>query len=165
MLSELSLGQEGLAAAWVTAHVSLLAIVLEHMVSQTSLSGETFFTALEIAFERLFASMNSNVVLQGVFSLEGLVATRIRAIEGTLNVVDDAVTGEFGFESENFAAAGESAEMMLLSVPHDFFAGVHGLNRRKSLDREAFWETKVLETKVEEIFHCWLVCTDRKSVV
>jgi len=72
-------GDEGLLAAGETASEVSVVLVFEHVVSQTGLGGELLFAFLLGTDIRGFFGMDPLMVVQGVRSLEGLVAT----VEGT----------------------------------------------------------------------------------
>jgi len=66
VLFKLEQGDEGLVATWVSASIYLIVLVLENMISEGSLGGEGLSATFMIADEGTFLGMNSHVVLKGV---------------------------------------------------------------------------------------------------
>jgi hypothetical protein len=147
VLLELSHGQERLVATGITADAHLFALVLEHMITETSLGGEFQVATRSIALERHFTSVDSQMVLQGILTLEGFVATIEGAGEGSGDDMDDLVSHEFGFEAENLSTVGKSTVVVLLSITVDFLAKVSRI--------AAGWAhfVKVVNIKVVKVFH------------
>lgn len=109
MLSQLEKGDERLLAAWETASEGSIILVLQHVVAEAGLCSELFSTFFFRTNIRGFFSMNAFVVVQGIGSLERLVATVEGADIRTVVGVCSEMSRDFRFEFESLFAAGEFA--------------------------------------------------------
>jgi len=117
------------------------------MITETSLGGELQVASWGVALERHFTSVDSQMVLQGILTLEGFVTAVKGAGEGSGDDMDDLVSHEFGFEAENLSTIGESTMVILLSITVDFLTEVSGI----AAGLAHF--VKVVNIKVVKVFH------------
>jgi len=132
MLFELGQGQEISFAAFITASEGFVVGMFEGMVSKAGLGGEFQAAFREIANKRRLFSMDSDVILKGVRSLEGFVTTFIWAAERTIIEVNNAVFSDFRFVFENFTAATKSTAITLFVVLEELLTKVRRLGIRST---------------------------------